>query len=258
MINSKQNGFTIPELLIVLSVSGVILAVIVGFTLSYSRAAASLQVISDAFVGRLNISDYFREKIGASSGLISQNSISDVNTGNPDTSLSPANFWKKIHAVPGSITPGSDGTYTPVFYFKRYSQNNLGAFIYNGVNPYEDEYIIYLDNTDKSLNVRTLANPNAANNKVKTTCPPAAATAACPADAKLIKNVASVNVRYFSRSGTPIDWTSIFDTDLNTYVGPDFPTVEVVELVVNTTVAATFQTNTLNNATIIRVAIRNT
>lgn len=258
MSKTEQSGYTIPELLIVMSVTGVMLAIIVGFTISYSRFAASLQVVSDAFVTRLNISDYFREKLGASTGLISQNSIADTHTGNPDTSISPLYFWKLIHAVPGNIAMNSSGTITPVLYFRHFSQNNTGAFIYNGTQPYEDEYIIYLDNSDKTLNVRTIANPSATGNKAKTTCPASLATVSCPADAKLVSSVASVDVRYFSRSGTLIDWTSIFDTNINTYIGPDFTSVEVVELKINTTVNALYQSNKLYNTTIIRIAIRNT
>lgn len=258
MKTRQQSGYTIAELLIAISVSGILIGLILMFTVSYSRFAASLQTVSDSFVSRLNISDYFREKLGSSSGFITQNSLSDVNTANPDTSISPAYFWKKLHAIPGNIANGSDGTITPVFYFKRFSQNSTGAYIMNGANPYEDEYIVFLDNSDKSLNVRYIANASATGNKLKSTCPVSLATAACPADAKLILNVQSVDVRYFSRSGNLIDWTSVYDSDLATYIGPDFPTVEVVELKVNTSTKATFQSDQLNSSTIIRVAIRNT
>jgi prepilin-type N-terminal cleavage/methylation domain-containing protein len=257
MKSIKQSGYTLPELLIVISVSGVLLGIILIFAIGYTRFASSMQVVSDSFVSRLNISDYFREKLGASSGLVSQNSIDDVNTENPDTSISPAYYWKKLHAVPGTIANGSDGQITPVFYFKRYSQNTSGAIVYNGTNPYEDEYVIYLDNADKTLNVRTLANPNATDNKLKTSCPKALATNTCPADAKLIDQVVSVETRYFSKSGNLIDWTSIYDSVLGTYVGPDFPSVEVVEFKVNSTTDSKYQSSILNNATIIRVALRN-
>lgn len=254
----KQAGYTIPELLIVMSVSAVLLTLVTAFTISFSRFASSLQLINDSLVGRLNISDYFREKLGASSGMITQNSIADANPGSVDVSISPANFWIKLHATPGNIAMGSNGTITPVFYFKRYSQNGTNNIIMNGVNPYEDEYVLYMNNTDKSLYMRTLANPSATGNKLVSTCEPASASPTCPADAKLIDNVASVDVRYFSRSGNLIDWTSVYDSLLGTYVGPDFPLVEVVELKVNTTTAAKFQSNTLNSTTVIRVAIRNT
>ena len=258
IIKNNQGGFTLPELLIVVSVSAVLIGLIVTFTVGYSRFAASLQLVSDAFVTRLNMSDYFREKLGASSGLISQNSIADMNVGAVDTATSPAYFWQIVHPIPGTISVGSGNAITPIFYFRKFSQNSSGALIMNGTNPYEDELIIYLDASDRTLNVRTLANLSAPGNKAKTTCPKALATTNCPADAKLIGDVTSVDVRYFSRTGILIDWTSIFDLNTGLYAGPDFPAVEVVELKVNSTVQAKYQSNTLNNSTIIRVALRNT
>ena len=254
----KQYGFTIPELLIVMSVIGILIGLIITFTVSFSRFAASLQVVSDSFVDRLNLSDYIRDKVGSSSGLIIQTSITDNNPLNPDTSITPQVFWTKLHAVPSTITMPSNGATTPILYFKKFSQDTSGAYIYNGVNPYEDEFVLYLNGTDKSLYIRTLANQSAANNKLKTTCLPANASANCPADGKIMPNVSSVETRYFSRSGTIIDWTSAYDIDLGTYIGPDFPSVEVVELKVNSTIQAKYQTNNLNPATLIRIAIRNT
>lgn len=253
-----SHGYTIVELLIVISVSSILIGLVLAFTINYSRFAASLQLISDSLTDRLNVSDYLREKLSASSGLSIQTTIADTNAGNPDTSISPAYYWKKIHAIPKNITPGSDGTYTPVLYFRRFSQSTNGSYIQNGTAPYEDEYVLYLNNDDKTLYVRSIANPNAPNNRLLTSCPASIATAACPADAKLIGNVASIDTKYFSRSGNLIDWTSIYDSINSTYIGPDFPTVEVVELKVNTTTKATYQANTLNSSTIIRIAVRNT
>lgn len=258
MKKHDQGGFTLPELLIVISVSTVLIGLIVTFTIGYSRFAASMQLVSDSLVTRLNLSDYFREKLGASSGLISQNGLPDTHAGSPDTSVSPPYYWQKLHAIPGNIPIGSGTTITPVFYFRKYSQNTSGALIMNGTNPYEDEFVIFLDASDKTLNVRTIANASAPNNRTKTTCPKSIATTTCPADAKLIGDVTSVDIRYFSRTGLLIDWTSIYDLNTSTYAGPDFPAVEVVELKVNNTVSAKYQSNTLNNSTIIRVALRNT
>lgn len=257
-MSTRQKGYTIVELLIVISVTGVLIGLVIAFTVGYSRFAASLQLISDSLVARLNLSDYFREKLGTSAGLINQNSLADTNTGNPDTSITPAYFWKTLHAIPGNIPMGASGTITPVFYFSRYSQNATGAIIMNGSNPYQDEYVVYLDGNDKTLKVRTIANSSAPSNKAKTSCPASIATASCPADANLIDNVSSIDVRYFSRTGTLIDWTSVYDINTAQYIGPDFPTVEVIELKVNTNVSAKFQSNNLSNSTIIRVALRNT
>src|SRR5258708_1589683 len=128
----------------------------------------------------------------------------------------------------------------------------------NGSQPYEYEYIFYLDGSTKELLSRVLANPSATGNSAKTTCPPAMATLSCPADKIVAENVASVATRYFSRTGNTIDYTSIWDPDTNSYAGPDFPSVDVIEFTLNLTLKPIFQTtNATVNATIIRVAMRN-
>ena len=128
----------------------------------------------------------------------------------------------------------------------------------NGVQPYEDEYVLYLNGTTKQLLLRTLANSSASGNRAITSCPAAVATTSCPADKIIASDLGSVDIRYFSRSGGTIDWTSIFDSATNTYVGPDEPAVEVLELTLNISTKAVFQTsNTTTSSTVICIALRN-
>jgi hypothetical protein len=196
--------------------------------------------------------------LNPSSGLIIQNSLADTNTLNPDPLILPANHWLPIHAIPGTTSIGAPGTYTPLAYFKRPSINTSGAVVMNGTQPYEDEFVLYLDGSKKSLMSRSLANPAAASNRLKTSCPVALATDSCPADRTVASNISSVVTRYFSKTGNLIDYTSSYDTTTNTYTGPDFPVVEVVEFKLNLTKKPGFQkSNATVNATIIRVALRN-
>jgi hypothetical protein len=127
----------------------------------------------------------------------------------------------------------------------------------NGLQPYEDEYVLYLDGATKSLMSRVLANPNVVNNKLHTSCPANLATPSCPADTTVASDISSINMRYFSKTGNVIDYTSSYDTSTNTYTGPDFPVVEVVEFTLSLSKKPLFQTsNATSNTTIIRVAIR--
>ena len=73
-------------------------------------------------------------------------------------------------------------------------------------------------------------------------------------------------MRYFSRSGNPINYQSLVAIDPNTglpydpteYIGPDFTSVEVVEFNLHLYVKATIHgTQDTTNSTTIRVAIRN-
>lgn len=255
-MTKNEQGFTLPELLMVITISSILVGVIMLFTFSYWQYSFVAQANQDTFTDRLNASDFLRENIGSSSGLITQTSITDSNVGAPDPVDNQ--YWIAVHAVPGNTTYGA-GNITPFAYYKKNSINSSGQIIMNGTQPYEDEYVLYLDKSKRSLMVRTLANPSAAGNKAVTSCPPASATAICPADKTLSENIDSIDKRFFSRSGVAIDWTSIYDPVISDYVGPDNSTVEVIEFTINIGHKAILQkSKTTSSSTIIRVALRNT
>lgn len=259
MIKS-QRGLTVVELMIVIITMSLLMVTIIAFLMNFWRFSIYQQADLDSLVQRLNTSDYLRESLGTSSGLVTQNSIPDTYPGLVDPADVTGTYWAPVHAVPGTVSTGQLGVATPLMYYTRFSSNQSGDFIYNGTQPHEDEYILYLDEASKSLRVRIIIDPaTSATNRLSTTCPPANVTSTCKADVLLISDVDSVDKRFFSRSGNAIDWTSIYDSDLGTYIGPDNSVVEVVELKINVNKRAVFQTvnNTLNT-TIIRVALRNT
>jgi type II secretory pathway pseudopilin PulG len=252
-----ESGFTITELLIVIIMTSLLTLIVMLFAFDLWRNSAIQEAQNDTLLTRFNASDTLREEIGTSSGLIIQNSLQDAHTLVPDTSIPGNLYWLPIHAVPGTTAVGANGTYTPLVYFQRYSVDSTGNYIMNGSQPYDDEYVLYLDGTQKSLMQRNLANPSAAGDKLKTSCPAASVTSSCPADRILAADVASVSTRYFSRTGNLIDWTSITDPNTGNYIGPDFPAVEVVELTLNLTKTASFSsTNPVQTSTIIRIALR--
>ena len=254
-----DSGFTIVELISVMAASALFAGLILAFALNYWRYAALMEADLDTLVTRLNAGDYLRESIGTSSGMIIQNGLPDTNTLKADTTIVSGLYWEKIHAQPKNIPIGAPGVISPVVYYRRLSANSSKTIIMNGTQPYEDEYILYLNGTTKQLMSRAIANPSATGNALKTSCPPSLATTLCPADKVIAKDVASIDTRYFSRTGNPIDWTSLYDTGLGTYAGPDFPIVEVFELKLNLTKKPIFQTtNATVNSTIIRIALRNT
>lgn len=259
-----QNGFTIPELILVMVMTVLLTGLLFQFAMGYARFGSIAQSDSIAFVERLNVSDYLRENLGLSSGLIGQTSISDSNANVPEAG-NPT-YWRELHAVKGTF--GNTSTVTPLLYFKKPSLTTSGDMVYNGVLLYEDEYVLYHDGPSKELRIRTLAHPGVTNNRVKTSCPAAAATTNCPADKVLIDDITSVALRYFSRSGNDITFTSLDNLgsspctapapDYAGCVGPDFPSVEVVELTVNLSKQPVgVRSNSTQSATVIRVALRN-
>lgn len=259
-----QQGFTLPELIIVMVLTVLLSGLLFQFAIGYARFNTVAQSDSIAFVERLNASDYLRENLGLSSGLIGQNSIPDTNANVPDGS--DPSYWRLIHAIKGTF--GNTSTVTPLLYYKKPSLNTSGSMSYNGVLVHEDEYILYHDGPSKELRVRTLANSDVTSNRATTSCPPAIATSSCPADKVLINDIVSVVLRYFSRSGNDISFNSIDSLgnipctapgpDYTGCEGADFPSVEVVELTINLSKRPLgVSTNTTQSATVIRVALRN-
>lgn len=254
-----EDGFTIPELLSTMIVTALFTTLILFFAFSYWRYGALMEADLDTLVTRLNAGDYLRESLSTSSGAIIQNSLPDSHTNNPDPAISSNLYWTPLHAIPGNKPIGANGTTTPLLYYKRHSVNTSGALIMNGLQPYEDEYVLYLDGSTKQLRVRSLANPSAPGNRLSTSCPPSVATAICPADKTIATDLASIDIRFFSKSGNLIDYTSVVDPNTGLYAGPDCPTVEVIEFTLNITKKPFLQqTNATSSSTIIRIALRNT
>lgn len=257
-MKTNQDGYTIPELVTVLVITSTLVTLILFFTFSYWRYGALLEADLDTLVSRLNAGDSLRELVGGSSGMIIQNSIPDSNTGNPDPAFPSNLYWVPIHAIPGNKT-ASSGTILPITYLRKPTITTTNTIAMNGIQPYEDEFIVYIDGTTKQLMLRSLANPAVSNNKLKTSCPPAIATNSCPADKIISNDIASVDMRYFSRTGNLIDYTSVTDAVTGEFIGPDFTVVDVAEYTLNITKKPFLQkTNATVNKTIVRVALRNT
>lgn len=255
-MTSNEHGFTLVELVSVLAVSGLFLALIMYFGISYWRYSTLLDADLSSFVSRLNSQDFVRESIGTSDGLISQNSIPDANANNPDPTAG-SNYWVVQHAVPGTTTLGTSGT-TPILYYRRFSVNTSNAIVMNGTQPYEDEYVLYVNSATKQLLLRTLANPSVTNNKVTTSCPATLATASCPADKVIMESLSTINMTYYSRSGNTIDYQSSTDPLTGAFTGPDFPAVEALQFTFHVSKKPLFQkTNATVNDTVVRIALRN-
>ena len=253
-----DGGYTIPEMITVLVITSLFVTLILFFTFSYWRYGSLLEADLDTLVSRLNAGDSLRELVGGSSGMIIQNSIPDSNAGSADPAIPSGLYWTPIHAIPGNKA-AAVGSILPLTYLRKPTITSSNTIAMNGVQPYEDEFIVYIDGTTKQLLLRSLANPNVSNNKLKTSCPAAIASNACPADKIISNDIASVDLRYFSRTGNLIDFTSVVDPITSEYIGPDFPVVDVAEYTLNITKKPFLQkTNATVNRTTVRIALRNT
>jgi prepilin-type N-terminal cleavage/methylation domain-containing protein len=253
----KKDGFTIPELIIVMVITGLFSSIIISFAFYFWRYSYVIDYTQESFIQRLNANDYLRDSIGSASRLIIQNSLPDAHANAPDPEITGDEYWKPIHAIPGTYSISNDLT-IPLIYYRKHSLDSNGNYILNGTQPYDDEFILYMDSSTKKLLLRSIANTFAPGNALKTTCPPVIADSSCSSDKILMEHIESVGLRYFSRSGNLIDYTSVWDPLNNTYAGPDFSMVEVVELTANVNRKALFSSSqSTKNSTIIRVALRN-
>jgi hypothetical protein len=232
--------------------------VVLTYAIDFWGNATSLQNDSATFIDRNNAGDRLRDALNAASSLMSQNSIADNNAHKPDPSDVSGTHWLTIHAVPGNTVLPASGAYTPLFYYQAPATTNSKAIILNGSAPYQNEFVLYMNGSTKQVLLRSLANGLASGNGTQTSCPAVSATTSCPADRVIANNVSSVDLRYFSRSGNTINYTSITDPVTGAYIGPDFTSVEVVEMTIHEFVKATIKNaQDTSNQTIIRVALRN-
>lgn len=254
----NQSGFTVPELISVMVVTLMFTTLIMYFTLQSWGSTETLKSDLEVFSGRLTAGDRLRDTLNASTGLISQNSLADTQTNNPDPAIVSGAFWIPIHAIPGIKPVGGSGTTTPLIYYSQPALDSGKNYVMNGTSPYLNEYVLYMNGTTKQLLLRSIANSSAAGNITKSSCPKAVATTSCPADIIIAENVASISMRYFSRAGNLLDYTSIVDPSTGAYIGPDFQSVEVVEFSMQAYKKSVIRGGQdTTNQTIIRVALRN-
>lgn len=88
------------------------------------------------------------------------------------------------------------------------AQDATGNIIYiDGTHTslYTNNIIFYLDPVSKILYRRTIANQTAPGNIAVTTCPPALANASCPADTKVVEDVANLTTTYLDANGAVVN-----------------------------------------------------
>ncbi len=166
-LRGQQPGFTVVELLISISVTGILMVGILAATTNYYVLITRTNIRVDMSNDSQNLLRATVEAIRYGAGVRQSNTITDANA--PlGWSTSNANFVIII-AVPAQDSNGN------------YITDELTG------GPYTNELVYY--KSDTVLYRRTLANPLAVDNVAKTSCPPASASASCPADTKLLENL---------------------------------------------------------------------
>ncbi len=254
--SASQKGYSLVEMVIVLILTGIVSTIIFSVAYQYLKSAAQLEAKTNFFSERITLADFLRQNLGYSTGLVNQNGLVDPAPLVVEPSDTTGHHWLMLHAIPGIKAATPSQPVVPIIYYTMDAQDAARNEITNGAQKYQNEYIMYLDGPTSELRVRTLANPDAAGNREKSTC--TVATAACPKDKVLLTGVESVEMKYFSRAGETIDFTNATDPITGEYIGLDFENVEVAEFHVKVKKRIESDKNKFQyNTTLVRIAIRN-
>jgi prepilin-type N-terminal cleavage/methylation domain-containing protein len=179
MSRQRQDGFTITELVISITVAGVLIFILFSATFYYYVNAMQAQTATDLALESQSILAQLTEDIRLSDAISSTNAISDPN--------SPLGGWTT--SDPSNIiiieNPAVD------------SSRNI---IYNSSTgyPYRNEFI-YFQNSSKMYK-RVLANAAASGNTAQTTCPQNLASPTCPPDRLFSSNASNLSFTFYDSS----------------------------------------------------------
>lgn len=169
----SEAGFTTIEIMIAITMMSVIALVVLDFfvdnLISYHRNESQVMLQANT---RQAI-DALSRTIRSAQGVEATNSITDANqTGG----------WSTDANTIVLATPSLDSSQNPIY--ADASHNTL----------YTDNIILYVDSD--IIYRRVLANPNASGNAAITTCPPSAASPSCPADSRVVEDIATLTLAY--------------------------------------------------------------
>lgn len=165
---SDQQGFTLVEInmsIIILAIIMVsILSIFTNYFVLLTRNSVDLSMSVDA----QNLLRSVTDEIRYGAGVRQTNSIADT--------YGPVGGWNTSNATFVIITAVPAVDTNEAYIIDPYTNK-----------PYLNELVYY--KSVRTMYKRTLANPAAVGNKVKTSCPAASTTPSCPADVSLAENV---------------------------------------------------------------------
>ncbi len=176
--NTNQSGYTLPELLVVLSVFGILSVGLLGIFTNYFAVIIRNNALVDMTVAAQGFLSATEENLRYGAGVRQTNTIPDANA--------PSGGWNTSNSIFVIIisVPAVD------------SDRNYIIDTATG-DPYSNELVYYRQ--DNLLLQRTLANPNAIGNMATSTCPPASAGPGCPPDKELLQDLDTIEFVFYDR-----------------------------------------------------------
>lgn len=174
---SSQNGFTLVEMLVTLILISILSLTIANFIADWLQTANLSQVRATLLSNAQDAIDNVSEDIRLSGSADATNRWPDAN-GPGGNQFGWASNSSTLVLGRIATTSGNDVIYT-----------DLAKYI-----SQKDNVVYYVSN--KKLYQRIIAADDP-NTSATTTCPPASATASCPADRKIAQDVTNFTVTYY-------------------------------------------------------------
>jgi hypothetical protein len=178
---SNESGFTIVELTVSVGVLAIIGVAFLGLVASFFVTITRTNELSAMTITSQNLLRSTVENIRFGNGVEQTNTITDANAPAGGWNTSNSNF---VIIIP---VPAVDSSHNYII------STDTAA-------PYMNELVYYKNGA--SLMERRLANPNAAGNIMKTTCPANKATTSCPADIALADYVNTMTFNLYDQDGS--------------------------------------------------------
>ena len=169
--SKKSPGFTIPELVVIITVTGILGIAFFGGISNFFALMSRNNAANDLTTSSQNLLRSTVETLRVGGGVRQTNTIADANAPVGGWNTSNTNFVIII-AMPAVDT----------------SRNYI--IDTDTGSPYNNELVYFKSGT--TLYKRTLANPNAVGNSLVTSCPAALASSSCPEDRRLIDDLDSM------------------------------------------------------------------
>lgn len=180
LLRAGQSGFTLVELMVSVTVMGIIGVVFLGLTANYFVIITRNNELAEMTVNSQNLLRTTVENIRFGDGVRQTNQINDPHA--------PAGGWNTNNSsfVIVIAVPALDSSRDYI------TDPNTGS-------PYMNELVYYKNGTD--LMERKLANPSASGNTMVTSCPANLASSSCPADTELAAYVSLMTFTMYDQDG---------------------------------------------------------